>query len=178
MRIDNIKKGFTLVEMLIAISILTLLILAAFQVMVVGSSSWFTNNASVELRTDMIKAFAKMEREVKETRPSQISLGAGNTATALTFRIPQDIDGNNSILNSNGNIEWSDDITYALNTSQQIVRTASGTTTIVANNIVSLLFSRPVSPMNLLQIDVIAQRRSASGQQLQDIGQILIKMRN
>ncbi len=164
--------------MLIAISILTFLILAAFQIMSVGSSSWFTNNTAVELRSDIIKAFSKIEREIKETRPSQISLNAGNVAETLTFRIPEDVDGNNSILSLSGNIEWSDEITYELNNSQQLIRTTSGATIILANNVVSLLFSRPVSPMDLLQVDMIVQRKSESGKQLQDLGQILIKMRN
>ncbi|MFA6378348.1 MAG: prepilin-type N-terminal cleavage/methylation domain-containing protein [Candidatus Omnitrophota bacterium] len=174
----NSLTGFTLVEILIAVSILTALILAAFQLMDVGRSSWFTNNISVELRQDIIKAFASMEKELKETRPSLVSLGAGDTSTILTFKIPQDIDGNGTILNSSGIIEWSDNILYARNSSGQIIRTTPTATTILANNVTALQFTRPVSPLNLLQIDMTVQKTSASGQQLQDTGQIIIKMRN
>ena len=132
----------------------------------------------VELRQEIIKTFMRMESELKETRPAQISLGSGTSGSSLTFKIPQDNNGDGTILDASGNIEWSGNITYALNGANQITRTASGLTSILANNVVSLQFTRPTSPVNILQIDITVRKTSVLGTQLQDTGQIMIKMRN
>jgi prepilin-type N-terminal cleavage/methylation domain-containing protein len=171
-------KGFTLVEILISTIILTILILAAFQIMEVDRSSWFSADVSVQLRQEIIKAYMKMERELRQTRPAQINLGSGSSASSITFRIPQDNNGDGTILDGAGNIEWSGNITYALNGSNQIIRTASGVTTIIANNVINLRFTRPISPVNILEIDTVVQRTSATGKPMQDTGQLILKMRN
>jgi len=171
-------KGFTLIEVMVGVVILLLLILAAFAVMDVGRGAWFTGDVSVALRQEVIKAFARMERELNGTRPAQISLRIGTSSPSLTFEIPQDINGDGTILDAQGNVEWSGNIVYALNGSNQITRTASGKTSVLANNIVNLQFSRPASPVNLLQIDITAQKVSSTGRTVQDAGQIIIKMRN
>ena len=119
-----------------------------------------------------------MERELKETRPAQTSLASGSSSASLTFRIPQDTDGDGTILDSLGNIEWSPQITYALNGSHQITRTASGATTVMANNISVLQFTRPLSPVNILQVDITASKNTTFGRQIQDLGQITFEMRN
>lgn len=171
-------KGFTLIEVIVSVSIFLVLILAVFNVMDVGRSAWFSADVSVELRQEIIKALMAMEKELKETRPAQISLGIGTSSSSLTFKIPQDNNGDGTILDSLGNVEWSGNIVYALNASNQIIRTALGVTSILANNIVNLQFSRPTSPLQLLQIDITAQKVSAMGVSIQDSGQIMIKMRN
>jgi len=178
LRTNNIEHGFSLVETLISVSILTFLILSAFQILDVGRGSWFANDVSMELRSDIIKAFASMEKELKETRPSQISLGAGSSSASLTFKIPQDNDNSGTILDSLGGVEWSDNITYSRNQGNQLIRTTSTATSILANNITNLQFSRPASPADLIQIDIAVQKDSVAGQQLADIGQIIIQMRN
>jgi len=171
-------KGFSLVEILVSVSILLILIFALFAVMEVGRNSWFTGDTSVQLRQEIIKAFMTMERELKETRPAQISLTAGSSGSSLTFKIPQDNNGDGTILDSLGNVEWSGDITYALDGSGQIIRTASGATVILTQDITSLQFTRPSSPPDILQIDITAQKASDQGRQMQDSGQLIVKMRN
>lgn len=171
-------KGFTLIEVLFGVAIFLILILAIFAVMNVGIGAWFTGDVSVELRQEIIKAFTAMEKELKETRPAQISLTIGTSSPSLTFKIPQDNNNDGTILDSFGNIEWSGNITYALNGANEITRTASGVTSVLAHNVVNLQFSRPTSPVNLLQIDITARKVSAQGKTVQDAGQIMIKMRN
>jgi len=171
-------KGFTLIEVLFGVAIFLILILAIFAVMNVGIGAWFTGDVSVELRQEIIMAFTAMEKELKETRPAQISLTIGTSSPSLTFKIPQDNNNDGTILDSFGNIEWSGNITYALNGANEITRTASGVTSVLAHNVVNLQFSRPTSPVNLLQIDITARKVSAQGKTVQDAGQIMIKMRN
>jgi len=171
-------KAFTLIELLFVSIIFTLLIIGVFQVMDVCRGAWFTGDASIELRQEIIKTFMRMERELKETRPAQISLGSGTTGASLTFKVPQDIDADGTILDSSGNIEWSPNIVYALSGSNQITRTASGITTVIANDVTSLLFTRPSTPVDILQVDVTVSKATPTNKILQDSGEISVKMRN
>jgi hypothetical protein len=121
----------------------------------------------------------KMENELRKTRAAQIDIGSGTSSPTLTFRIPNDNDGNGTVLNSTGQIEWSNTITYARNGANQITRTVSdGPTTIIANNVTNLLFTRPAIPPNLLQIDMVVQKTTVMKRTMSDQGQIKIKMRN
>jgi len=171
-------RGFSLVEILVSLVIVSILIFALFSVMEVGRNSWFNADTSVQLRQEIIRAFMTMERELKETRPAQISLTSGSSSSLLTFKIPQDNNGDATILDASGNVEWSGNIVYALNGSGQITRTASGVTSILAQNVTGLLFTRPSSALDILQIDITAQKNSDQGRMMQDAGQIIVKMRN
>ncbi len=171
-------KGYTIVEILISTVILVALMFGAFQIMDVGRFSWLSGDASVEIRQDIIKAFMWMERELKETTSGQVNLGSGASSASLTFNVPQDNDADGTVLNSTGNIEWSEDITYALNGSGEITRTAAGVTTVIARNTIDLQFSRPVSPVDILQIDITVSKNFSVGKTIQDNGQLIIKMRN
>lgn len=172
------QKGLTLIEILITSAILILLILAVFQVMETGRSTVFTGDLTVQLRQEIIRSFMRMERELKEARPALVSVTSGNSSSSITFRVPQDINGDGTVLDDFGIIEWSPDITYALNGTGQITRVSSGVTNIIANDITNLQFSRPVSPVNILQIDMTVRKISSAGRQLQDTGQLVVEMRN
>ena len=171
-------KGFTLLEMLVAVAIFLIAILALFAIMDMGRSSWFTGDTSAQLRQEVIRALTVMEKEIKETRPAQVSLTAGANSASLKFKIPHDNDGNGTVLDASGNIEWSAEITYALNGAGEITRTSSGTTTILAHNIVNLQFVRPLSPVNILQIDIAARKSTVMGKVMQDLDRAIVKMRN
>jgi len=176
---DKKMKGFTLMEVIFAVAIFLILVLAIFAVMNVGIGAWFSSDVSVQLRQEIIKAFTKMEKELKETRPAQISLTIGSSSPSLTFKIPQRDAFNHIILDSSGSIVWSNNsIAYALNGANEITRTAQGVTSVLARNVVNLQFTRPTSPVNLLQIDITARKVSAARRTVQDSGQIMTKMRN
>ena len=171
-------KGFTLIEVIVSLSIFALMILAIFGMMDLGRSSWFTGNVAVEARQEIIKSFMTMEKELRKTAPSQINLANGANSGSVTFKVPNDNDGDGDVLDASGNIEWSGNITYALNVNSQITRTASGVVSVLANNIVSLRFTRPVTPIDILQVDITSRKTSATRRQIQETGQIEIKMRN
>ena len=176
-------KGSTLIEVMISAGIVTILIFGLFQTMDVGQKLLSTGDASGDLRQEIIKAFTTMEKELKEVRPttsSQLSLGAGTANSTITFKIPVSVNG--TIYNfTNGNVTWGDDIRYARNSNQQITRTDvnANITTIVANNILNLTFTRPTTPTDILQIDITAGKNATALRAAQnDTGQILIRMRN
>jgi hypothetical protein len=152
--------------------------LGVFGVMTVGRNATYMGDTSIGLRQEIIRAYLTMDKELRGSRPSLLSIGVGTTSASLTFKMPQDVDGDGSYLNSTGGVEWSGNITYALNAAGQITRVSSNVTKILANNITSLLFTRPTTPVDILQIDVTAQKQSLARRTLQDSAQIKIKMRN
>jgi len=174
----RLVRGFTLVEILVASAIFSILLLAVFMVMDAGRTSWLTGDALVELRQEVVKAFTIMEQEMKEIRPGDLGLAIGASSNSLTFRVTQDNDADGTVLDSLANIEWSGNIVYSLNGASQIIRTAGGASSILANNIIVLQFSRPVGSTNLLQVDITAQKMTGNRRLVQDTGQIVIKMRN
>ncbi|MBP7217131.1 MAG: prepilin-type N-terminal cleavage/methylation domain-containing protein [Candidatus Omnitrophica bacterium] len=171
-------RGFTIIELVISSAILLMLIIAALATIDVSRTSLFIGDASVELRQEIIKAFTRMEKELKETRPAQISLTAGMSGSTLAFRVPTDKDLDGTILDSQGSIEWSDSIVYALNEAHQLTRTAAGKTHVLANNIRSVQFNRPAATSNLLEIDIVAEKTTPSQNVMRDSGEIMLKMRN
>lgn len=173
------KKGFTLLEVLLASAIFSILIIIAFMIMKICSDTWFTGGDRAQLRKEITRAFMAMERELTETAPAQVSLASGASGDTITFKIPHDNDNDGSIITSAGAIEWSGDIVYALNGSNQIMRTYSGITTVLARNISSLQFTRPEASPKLIQVDITGRIVSVAGKKvIQDSGQSIIKMRN
>jgi hypothetical protein len=81
-----------------------------------------------------------------------------------------------------GYVEWSGNIRYWLNSSNEIIRTdPSGTTRVLARGITGLEFSRnrtPALPEDLLIINITAQKKSGIGKLVSETGQLIIKMRN
>lgn len=172
------SAGFTFMEVLVSIVIFLILVSVAFAVMNAGVTSWFTGSIAVELRREIIRAFTVMDRDLKETAPAQTNLASGANAATITFTVPQDIDADGTVLNAAGQIEWSGNIIYALNANGQITRTDANGTRILANNITALLFTRPVSPVDILWIDVSAQKANVRGDLINDAERMVIKMRN
>lgn len=176
-------KGFTVIEVLISAVVISILVLASFAVLNIGRNSWFSGDVQAELRKEMIRAFMAMEREIRETSPAQQSVPFGESRTSITFKIPQDSnDADTTVLDSSGAIEWSGNIVYSLNTSNEIIRTdPSGITLVLARGILSLQFSRsrnPALPQDLIIINITGQKASSVGRIATQTGQLIIKMRN
>ena len=179
--------GFTLVEMMVATCIFLMLVNMAFLTLNTGMNSWFSGGTSVELRSEIIKTFIAMEKELKATAPAQTNLPSGGMATSLIFHLPQDIDGDGTIVDWNGTaplykpaIEWSPTtVTYQLNANGEIIRTTSlGQSRIISRNIISLQFSRSSTVSNILQIDITAQKMDPKRRMLNDTARLIVKMRN
>ena len=179
--------GFTLVEVLVAACIFFILVGTAFVVMDAGISSWFAGDIETNIRREIIKAIIPMERELKSTRAAQTNLASGTSSDTITFSVPQDNDADGTILDAQASIEWSSDadaaapwtITYSLNGNNEIIKTTStGGVSVLARHISSLLFTRPISPVNVLQVDIGAAAQNTKGRVYNDVGQIIIKMRN
>jgi len=121
-----------------------------------------------------------MVRELRQTAPAQISLTEGASGSSITFKKPQDDDlpPDGVVVDNIGNIEWGQNIVYARDGAGQLTRTSGGITSVIAPNIATLQFSRPVGEDALIQIDITVQRTDAQGNLYQDAEQAIVKMRN
>ena len=160
--------------------LLTVIIAMLFAVLTAGQRSWFTGGPQVELRQGIIQAAMFMDREASQTRPTRTNLTSiGSTSTSLVFTLPNDNNGDGSIVDSMGGIEWGpNSITYALNAAGQLIRTAAGVTKIFANNITSVRFTRTGPMGQLLVVDMTAQKTAQNERLVQDSEEVIIEMRN
>lgn len=170
-------RGFTLIEIMVTSVVLAILVVALFLVLSIGQRSWLNADASIQLRQELARAIVVMSQELNETSPAKINLTLNNPASSITFKIPQDLNGDGSIVTATGDIEWSQNITYSLNAANRIQRQASaGAATIIANNISGLQFIRTQN--DIVQINLTAGKVSDTGRLIQDTGEIVVKLRN
>ena len=169
-------KGFSLIEVLVAIVIMTVILAGVFMAMGVGQRSFFTGDTETELREDITRAVMTMDGEISQTKPTRTNLDIGETANSITFSVPNDNNGDGSVVDALGSIEWSANIVYSRNASNQLIRTFGGVNRVIANNIVTLQFQRTQD--RIIQVDITAQDTSNLGRIIQDTEQAVIKMRN
>ena len=169
-------KGFTLTEVLVAIAIMTIILAGVFMAMSVGQRSFFTADVETDLREQITRAIMTMDGEISQTKTTRTNLDIGEISNSITFSIPNDNNGDGSVVDAMGSIEWSANITYSRNALNQLIRTFGGVSKVIANNIVSLQFQRTQD--RLIQVDISTQKTSNLGRIIQDIEQAVIKMRN
>jgi len=161
------REGLTILEAMITIFIFSLILAVIFGVMTQGRISFYTGNTAIELRQEMRKAIFWMKRELHQSRSTVIQ-GVpvdGNDYNVITFRIPQDRDGDGDVIDSRGDIEWSDEIRYSLVNGQVIRRTPNEGSSVLANNIRFLGFRRQTP--RILEINIQARKRPLFGPQIE-----------
>ncbi len=171
-------KGLTIFEVLVSILIFSIIALGLGSVVVAGKNALFVSDIPSQLRGNVLFALMPMVRELRQTAPAEINLGEGTSSNSVTFKVPHDNNADGVVVDNIGNVEWSGDITYARNGASQLIRTFGGTTSVIAPNIASLQFSRPVGEDALIQIDITVSKADSQGGLYQDSEQAIVKMRN
>jgi len=123
-------KGFTLVEILVGVLILSFFMLGSFSVLHIGETTCNTDLGLLVLHQQARLAMDGMIRELRQTNPPRISF---ISADEIIFSIPSEIIG----------AEWIGPIRYYLDSiNNQIIREhPAGTLKIVANDVNSLSFT-------------------------------------
>lgn len=130
------KKGLTLIEILVSIAILTIVIAGIFAVLNLGDMTWHSDMGLVDLQQAGRQAMDGMVREVRQSRTSDITISepGPDTGAKIQFIIPLDI--------TTDPITYSETISYYRNSSNQLIREyPQGETKVLANYIDSLSFS-------------------------------------
>lgn len=168
------KSGLSLIEILIVVAIILIIGGASFGLLSAGNISWHSSSTALTVEQELRRGIVFMTEEL-ERAGSSVIVGVpadGKGYNSISFRVPQDNDGNGNILNkTTGNIEWSNAIVYQLvyNASlgsYQLTRTQGSSTRVLANYLPtpqSFQIKRSQSTPNNLEIELEVQKKSPLG---------------
>ena len=169
----NRTRGFSLVELLVVSAMTVGMCLTLAYVVRMGLRSWQTTSNRMTVSFELRRGLNAMSRELVQTRASLLQvpgLGSmpadGNFYSGVQFPIPQDVDGDGTVLNGSGVLEWSPNlITYSLGglDGRQVRRTQGGAVSVLAHGVTSLQFRRLVATPYIVEMRVRVQRGSATG---------------
>ncbi len=130
----NSLTGLTLIEVLVATVVLSLLVMGVLAILNISDMTWKTDMGLVELQQQTRQAMAGMIREIRQADSVPSASG-----TTITFSTPWATSGN---------------IVYSL-VSGQIIRTYNSSASVLVNNINSLIFSQS---SGIVKIQIQAQK--------------------
>jgi len=166
MRSLRSERGFSLLEMMISISISAMLFYTMYAVMRAGDQQVNTAQVQMELQDSAREGLYRMLQEIRQTAPDRITInGAG---TGIQFDVP----ASGNAFDASFNINWNgaNTVQYSLGglNGTQLLRTVvgSGQSTVLANNVTAINFTGNAADPTLVTITVSAQRTLLNGRQL------------
>lgn len=151
-------KGFSLVELLVSLVILSIVLGFIFSILHSGKTTWETADTVIEVQQQARQALDFMVKELRQSSDSVISgvPDDGSNYTSVSFSIPTQWN------DTAGQIDWSPTIEYSL-VNNQIFRNASdGQPPYLANHINSLIFRRQATNVIEVFIEALKNERGFS----------------
>ncbi len=144
------RRGFTLIEILVATIVFTIISAVVFGVYIAGTDLWDVTRLQADLQAQARQVLNSMISELRNaTRTStqipspNLSIPAVPNNDSITFYLPGDNDGDGIITDANGDIEWDtgNPIIYQFDIGQKVIkRLENGQETILAQFISSVQF--------------------------------------
>ena len=167
------QKGFSLVEVMVASGIAAGMALSIGMVLRAGARGWQATQDQMTSSFELRRGIHAMARELAQTRSDQlVGLPAdGNSYVSVQFRVPEDRDGDGTVLDAAGALEWSaNPITYALGgtNGQELQRTQTGAALsprTLAYGVTALSFVRRSANPLVVEMNVTVQQGAANGAQ-------------
>ena len=103
----NKKKGFTLVEILVVVSIFSIMVGSILNVVFSWNRSWNISEVQMDVQFQARRAISEMTKELSQTSQSTISIIAAAN-DQITFQLP------NEDYNDEGEFSWGDQIRYSV----------------------------------------------------------------
>ncbi len=157
----NGRNGFTLIELMVSSAIAMAVGLAITMLLKVNQQSWEVSHAYFGSSLELRRA-AAMSRELVAAVNSTVSIPAdGAWYNTISFRVPQDMNGDGVVVFSNGSLEMSNPITYSLggSTGNLVIRTQEGKNDrAVALGVSALQFRRQAANPEMVEIQITVQR--------------------
>ena len=103
----NGKAGFSYVELMVTIAIISLMAAGGYAALSAGESSWFTAEASIQVQENLRKSLDQMTMELRESKFSQVTVldGAGvNSTDIVRFSIPVICHTGDNLLDVSGDV--------------------------------------------------------------------------
>lgn len=151
-------KGFSLLELLMSVSIFSFVCVVIFGVHQLGMNSWDVISVESTLAGE---ARMGIERMNKELRTSKLSNIDSSSTSQLRFKVPTAINSSTGAITT-----WSNWIRYSRGgiNGDQLLRTDEGTNaaTVLANQVTSLKFAANSNP-STLSMSLTAQKTTSNG---------------
>lgn len=166
MRRERREKGFGLLEMLIASVVMAAMALVLAAVLRMGQRSFQTTQNSMTISYEIRRGISEIAKDLAQTQAAQMNIPAdGNWYNNLSFRIPQDMDANGTVLNNAGVLEWSNPVQYVLGgvDNQQVQRIQNGATRVLAHRVTLLQFRRTPANPSIVEVNFQVQRGAVLG---------------
>ena len=159
-------RGFSLIEVLVTITILAFLAGATNTVLLVGNASWQNSSVEVELQQDLRQAMFWMKNDIQQTGSASLDAsvpinasGDSSWATYTTIAF-QKVTGA-----TNGVVDWNSNTTQFALSTNDLNRIEGSTTTLVAENIQSIQARRLYTSSDVVEIALQAQKKTLAGAQ-------------
>ncbi len=162
----ELQGGFSLTELLIASVVMVAMVGVLAAVLRVGQRSFQVTQNTMTISYELRRGINLMSRDLAQTQGAQLNIPAdGNWYNNLSFRIPQDLDANGTVLNGAGVLEWSNPIQYLLGgvDNQQAQRIQNGNTQVLAHRVTLLRFRRTVANPSIVEVNFQVQRGANLG---------------
>ncbi len=101
------KKGFSLMELMVTVAIISLMAAGGFAALSAGEASWFTAEASIQVHENLRKALDHVTAELRESHLSQVAIAQGtgfNSTDVVKFSIPVICHTGDNLLNASGDV--------------------------------------------------------------------------
>ena len=154
------RSGWTLVEMMVVTSLLTVIMGVIISMLFLGQNTFSTGSSQMVLGVETRRAIESMTREVAETRsdPAWLTFppADGRQYTRVTFALPQDRDGDGTVfLQGTTQLEPPAQlITYQIGGANrnQLIRDDGVSQTVLANQVTDVQFRRPTAGVLEVQL--------------------------
>jgi len=101
----NKKKGFTLVEILVLVGVLSIIVGSVLRVAASWQRSWNVSKAQMDVQSQARRAMSEITEELSQTSQDRVNINV--TGDVITFQLPNDD-------YAGGAFTWGDQIQYSL----------------------------------------------------------------
>jgi len=168
----RLVKGFSLIELMIVSAIFVFLLGVILGFINFGNISWQSGSSKITVNQELRRGMEAMGRDLSQAKASTISIPPGGSSNSISFQMARDLNNDGAISLSSGVLEGlqpSDPyITYSMvfNASagfNQLIKTSNGSTSVLANYLTGLQFTRDLSSQNIIYISLSGEKSSIAG---------------
>lgn len=132
----NNLKGFSLIELMVVVVILSLIVLGLVTFFTGGARSWISGQSQLTAQRSARQAMDYMVREIREGK--NYTIGAGNSSITISYPNTPDT-------------FTKDQVTYKLSADNKLQRETDGGTNTLLNDVIALSFT----PLDLSNIRIL-----------------------
>ncbi len=169
-------KGFSLIELMTVSAIFVFLLGVILGFINFSNMSWQSGSSKMTVNQELRRGMEAMGRDLSQAKASTIDIPPGGSSNSISFQMARDLNGDGSISLSDGVLEGLKPadpyVTYSsvFNAAagfNQLIKTSNGSTSVLANYLDGLQFTRDLSSQNILYISLSGEKGSISGHSIE-----------